>query len=70
MSLVNILLNRCVYPECLGGDANVDCVLNAVQNLTIPSQRDKMISDLKSADKLWKKARGGACSLIAEHLSK
>jgi lipid-A-disaccharide synthase len=70
VSLVNILLNRCVYPECLGGDANVDCVLDAVQNLTIPSRRDKMISDLKSADKLWKKARGGTCALIAEHLSK
>ena len=70
VSLVNILLNRCVYPECLGGDANVDCVLDAVQNLTIPSRRDKMISDLKSADKLWKKARGGTCALIAKHLSK
>ncbi len=70
VSLVNILLNRCVYPECLGGDANVDSVLNIVQNLTIPSQRKKMISDLKSADKLWKKAHGGTCALIAEHLSK
>ena len=70
VSLVSILLNRCVYPECLGGDANVDCVLGAVQNLTIPARRKKMISDLKSADKLWKKARNGACALIAEHLSK
>ena len=70
VSLVNILLNRGVYPECLGGDANVDCVLDSVQNLTIPSQREKMISDLKSADKLWKKAHGGTCTLIAEHLSK
>ena len=70
VSLVNILLNRCVYPECLGGDANVDCVLNAFQNLTIPSRREKMIADLKSADKLWKKAHGGSCALIAEHLSK
>ena len=33
-------------------------------------QREKMISDLKSADKLWKKAHGGTCALIAEHLSK
>ena len=70
VSLVNILLNRGVYPECLGGDANVDCVLDSVQNLTIPSQRKKMIADLKSADKLWKKAHGGTCALIAEHLSK
>jgi hypothetical protein len=69
VSLVNILLNRGVYPECLGGDANVDCVLDSVQNLTIPSQREKMIADLKSADKLWKKAHGGTCALIAEHLS-
>ena len=70
VSLVNILLNRCVCPECLGGDANVDCVLNAFQNLTIPSRREKMIADLKSADKLWKKAHGGSCALIAEYLSK
>ena len=45
--LVNILLNRSVYPECLGGDANAESVLDAVQQLTIPSKRKKMIDTLK-----------------------
>ena len=70
VSLVNILLNRSVYPECLGGDANVDCVLDAVQKMTIPSVRRKMIAELKSADDLWYKPAGGASSLIAQHVLK
>lgn len=65
VSLVNILLNCSVYPECLGGDANAESVLDAVQQLTIPSKRKKMIDALKSADELWRKPGGDAASLIA-----
>ena len=68
VSLVNILLNRGVYPECLGGDANAEKVLDAFQQLTIPSKRNKMISDLQSADDLWRKPDGGAAALIAENI--
>lgn len=69
VSLVNILLNNGVYPEFLGGDATPEKVLNAVQQLTIPSIRDKMVSALKSADKLWCRTDGGASALIAQHLN-
>ena len=68
VSLVNILLNRGVYPECLGGNATSENVLDAVQQLTIPSVRDKMITDLKSADELWQKSDGVASKLIADRI--
>lgn len=66
VSLVNILLNRGVFPEFLGPAATAENVLNAVQQLTIPSKRDKMIADLRSADTLWRRADGGASDLIAD----
>ena len=70
VSLVNILLNRGVYPEFLGADATAENVLDAVQQLTIPSIRAKMIEDLKSADKLWQRSDGGAPQIIAYDLTK
>ena len=70
VSLVNILLQRGVYPEFLGPDATVDNVLNAIQQLTIPSKREQMIADLKSADKLWRKSGGSASALIAQGIKK
>ena len=70
VSLVNILLNRGVYPEFLGADATAENVLDAVQQLTIPSIRAKMIDDLKSADKLWQRSDGGAPQIIACDLTK
>ncbi len=70
VSLVNILLNREVFPECLGGDANTECIMTAVQQLTIPSKRKKMIATLKSADILWKKDNDGASKLIAQEILK
>ena len=70
VSLVNILLNRTVYPELLGNDANTENVLNQVQQLTIPSVREKMIMGLKSADKIWRRDNGGAISMIADDIRK
>ena len=70
VSLVNILLNRSVYPEFLGADATVDNVVNAFQLLTIPSKREKMISDLKSADELWRRPDGAPSALIADGIKK
>lgn len=66
VSLVNILLNRSVYPEFLGPDATTENAVNAVQQLTIPSIREKMIADLKSADDLWRRPDGVASALIAD----
>ena len=70
VSLVNILLNRCVYHEYLGGAATAENVLNEVQQLTIPAVRNKMIEELKSADKIWYRKDGAPAKLIAESLRK
>lgn len=69
VSLVNILLNRGVYPEILGGDATAENILNAFQQLTIPSNRDKMITDLCTADKLWLPHQEDAAKIIAQHIN-
>ena len=66
VSLVNILLNRGVYPEFLGPAATAENILGAVQRLTIPSVREKMVADLKSADGLWRRSDGAAARLIAD----
>ena len=66
VSLVKILLNRGVYPELLGGDATSEKILDAVQQLTIPSCREKMIAELKSAAGLWRRPDGSASQLIAD----
>ena len=65
VSLVNILLNRGVYPELLGPDANINNAIDAFGQLTIPSVRDKMVHELISADKLWRRADGTPAQLIA-----
>ena len=70
VSLVNILLNRGVLPEFLGTAATSENVLEAVQQLTIPSKRDKMIEELKSADDMWRRSDGGASQLIAQEIKK
>jgi lipid-A-disaccharide synthase len=70
VSLVNILLNRTVFPEFLGPNATVDNIMDAVQQLTIPSKREKMISDLESADKLWLPGKNGAATMIADGIKK
>ena len=70
VSLVNILLNRGVFPELLGGMATVDNVMDEVQQLAIPSKREKMISDLESADKLWLPGAGDAATMIADGIKK
>ena len=67
-SLVNILLNRGVYPEYLGTDAKTDNVLDAVQQLTIPSVRQKMIAELTCADDLWRRPAGTPAALIADSI--
>ena len=69
ISLVNILLNRGVYPEILGGNATAENILNAFQQLTIPSNRDKMITDLCAADKLWLPHQEDAAKIIAQHVN-
>ena len=52
-SLVNILMNKAIYPELLGKHANANEIINCLQQLTLPMVRKQMLSDLKSADKKW-----------------
>ena len=66
VSLVNILLNRGVYPELLGPAARADKALDVFGQLTIPSVREKMIAELKSADTLWRRSNGAPATLIAD----
>ncbi len=68
VSLVNILLNRCVYPEFLGGAARAECIMDAFGQLTIPSVREKMIANLATADTLWRRAGGAPAALIADDI--
>lgn len=68
VSLVNILLNRGVYPEFLGGAARAECIIDALGQLTIPAVRDKMIADLTSADVLWRRPDGAPAAMIADDI--
>ena len=68
VSLVNILLNRTVYPEILGDNVTPENILNAFQQLTIPSNREKIINDLTEADQLWLPHGKDAAQIIAQHI--
>ncbi|HNY25341.1 MAG TPA: hypothetical protein PKJ33_02235 [Alphaproteobacteria bacterium] len=58
VSLVNILLNKTVYPELLGNkNATPEKIISEINKLSNPEIRNKMISDLKSADKMWRKSK-------------
>ncbi|MCR4917553.1 MAG: lipid-A-disaccharide synthase [Alphaproteobacteria bacterium] len=70
VSLVNILLDRGVYPECLGGDANPDKIIDTFDNIILPANRAKMISELAQADKMWLRPDGMASQLIADDIKK
>jgi len=70
VSLINILLNRTLFPEFLGSDATAENILDAIQQMTIPSVRKKMISDLQKADCLWYRSEGSPSALIADNVKK
>ena len=68
VSLVNILLNRGVYPELLGSVASSKNVVSEFKKLTSPTKRKKMIHDLSMADKLWRRGDGLPAQIIANDL--
>ena len=53
VSLVNILMNKTVFPELLGKKANPCAIMDAVQQLSLPSVRRKIVSELNQADNFW-----------------
>ena len=68
VSLVNILLNRGVYPEFLGDKATADNIINALDIIVLPANRAKMIAELRGADKLWVRPDGVASQIIADDI--
>lgn len=70
VSLVNILMNRAIFPELLGKDASPEKIVNAINKLTLASERDKMIFALKEADKQWKHSGQKAVTIIADDIIK
>ena len=68
VSLVNILLNRSVYPEFLGEKATAENILGALDNMILPANRTRMISELRSADDMWVRSGVYASKLIADDI--
>lgn len=68
VSLVNILLNRSVYPEYLGSAATADNIFNELKRIILPANRTKMIDELKQADDLWLRPEGTASKLVAKEI--
>ena len=67
-SLVNILMNKTIYPELLGNKAKPDAILESLQQLTLPHVRKEMLQELKSADKKWNPAKCKPASVIAKDI--
>jgi lipid-A-disaccharide synthase len=70
VSLVNILMNKMVYPELLGRNATPYNIMNCLQQLTLPSNRKQMINDLVSADTKWRHEKQKPACLIATDIFK
>ena len=68
VSLVNILMNKTIFPELLGKHANPKEILDAINKLTHESERKKMIAALKGADKQWSRSGQNAAKLIADDI--
>ena len=68
-SLVNILLNRTVYPEFLGEKATAKNIAHAFDKMTVPGAREKIISELRAADNMWVRPEGVPSKIIAESVS-
>lgn len=69
VSLVNILLNRAVYPEFLGERATAENIARAFNDMTKPDVREKVVSELRAADNMWVRTEGVPSKIIAESVS-
>ena len=67
-SLVNILMNKTIYPELLGKDANPTAIVDCLQQLTLPSVRKNMIDELHKSDNQWKHNGTKPAALIAKDI--
>jgi len=69
-SLVNILMNKTIFPELLGKHANPSEIIDVLQQLTLPNVRKVMVDDLKNADKKWVHSGKKPAYLIATDVLK
>ena len=67
-SLVNILMNKTVFPELLGRDANATAITDCFQQLTLPHVRKEMLKDLTVADKKWNPCKKKPAAVIAKDI--
>lgn len=70
VSLVNILMDKSIFPELLGKKANPCAVVDSLQQLTLPSIRDAMVAELTKADNKWAPGGKKPAYLIAEDIIK
>ena len=70
VSLVNILMDKMIYPELLGRNAAPDMIMNCLQQLTLPSVRKQMIADLSMADAKWRQSDKNPATIIANDILK
>lgn len=67
-SLVNILMNKTIFPELLGNKAKPVAIVDCLQQLTLPHVRKKMMQELKSADNKWNQSKQKPASVIAKDI--
>jgi lipid-A-disaccharide synthase len=67
-SLVNILMNKTIFPELLGKKANPMDIVDCLQQLTLPSVRKNMIEQLEQADAKWCRQGVKPAALIAKDI--
>lgn len=69
VSLVNILLNRAIYPEFLGEKATAENIVRAFKQMNGLGARKKIASELCAADNMWVRPDGMPSKIIAESVS-
>ena len=67
-SLVNILMNKTVFPELLGDKATPNNITKEFQKLALPDVRTKMLWELKKADKRWNRSGKNPAAVIAQDI--
>lgn len=68
VSLVNILMNKTIFPELLGKKATPVAIMDCLQQMTLPSVRASMVKELKAADKKWNRAGKSPATVIADDI--
>ena len=66
--MVNILMNKTVFPELLGRKANSNDIAKNIKKLSLMQNRTKIIDELKRADKHWTRCGHNATELIAKDI--